>query len=113
MLVNFYFVLAIGYNLLSIVFMDITGKGLAPTEPTNAIVMMSVIFLIYSATTMLEPFARIMLMVIFLLLILRYGIVGHMLSYSNEVYYSKLSWCSAIAINIFGASVLSLSLFWI
>lgn len=105
-----YFVLAIGYNLLSIGFKEVTGKALAQTEPMNAIVMMSVLFLIYSATTFLEPIARTLLIAVFLVLILRYGIIRHLTSYSSESYYSRLSWCSAIGINIFGICVLSLSL---
>lgn len=102
-----YFALAIGYNLLSIGFKELTGNALAPTDPTNAIVMMSVLFLIYSATPILDPIARTLLMIVFLLLILRYGIIGHVMSYSNDAYYSRLSWYSAIIINIFGILVLS------
>lgn len=105
-----YFALAIGYNLASIGVKELTGKALAPTDPMNAIVMMSVLFLIYSATTILDTIARTLLMSVFLILIIRYGIFAHVMSYSSDVYHSRLSWCSAIVINIFGVCVLSLSL---
>jgi len=110
-LIYIYFVLAIGYNLLSIVITDVTGRGLGPTEPMSGVLTITMLLVIYSGTALLEPIVRISLMLVFLLLVVRFGIVRHCLAYSDELYFSRASWFSAIAINMFGVSVLSVSLF--
>ena len=109
--VNCYFVLAIGYNLLSIVINDVKGRTLTPTEPVSAIVMMALFYLVYLGEA--APGAagvRTFLVVVFLLLILRFGIYRHAVGYDEDQYFSRSVWAFAIAINVYGVIVLSLSL---
>ena len=46
-LVGCYFVLAISYNILSFVMNDVMGRSLTSNKPLPAIVMMSLLYLIY------------------------------------------------------------------
>ena len=108
--VNGYFILAIGYNLLSVIINDIKGRMLTPTEPVSAIVLMTLLYLVYLGEAALGAAARVFLMVVFLLLILRFGIYRHAAGYADEQYFSRSAWAAAIAINVYGVIVLSLSL---
>ena len=51
--VALYFILAIGYNLLSLALRDMNKAPLAPTEPVQAIVMMSLLYVIYASEEVL------------------------------------------------------------
>ena len=75
------------------------------------IVMMALLYLIYVSEAALGAGAWTFLMVVFLLLILRFGIYRHLVGYDENQYFSRSAWGAAIAINIFGVAVLSLSLF--
>ena len=109
--VYLYFILAIGYNVISQVRADVMKKALAPTEPSFGILMMTVLFLVWHAEPILPPVAQQSLLILFILLIARFGIARHLTSYSPEAYSSKLSWGAAIGINIFGACVLTIHSF--
>ena len=67
--VNLYFILAIGYNVLSLILNDLRGRTLAPTEPVQAIVMMTVLYVVYTAQEGLGEMAWGVLIIVFLLLI--------------------------------------------
>ena len=73
--------------------------------------MMALLYLIYVSEAALGAGAWTFLMVVFLLLILRFGIYQHLAGYDENKYFSRSAWAAAIAINIFGVAVLSLSLF--
>lgn len=105
-----YFILAIGYNLLSAIMNDIKGRMLTPTEPVSAIVMMALFYLIYLSEAVLGAGVRTFLMVVFLLLVLRFGIYRHLVGYAEDRYFSRSAWGGAIAINVYGVVVLTLSL---
>ncbi|WP_138380410.1 hypothetical protein [Luteithermobacter gelatinilyticus] len=109
--VNLYFILAIGYNVLSLILNDLRGRTLAPTEPVQAIVMMTVLYVVYTAQEGLGEMAWGVLIIVFLLLILRFGIYRHAVGYNDQDYASRTAWAAAIVINIFGVIVLSLTLF--
>ena len=106
-----YFVLAIGYNILSLILYDAKGRPLTSNKPVSAIVMMALLYLIYVSEAALGAGAWTFLMIVFLLLILRFGIYQHLAGYDENKYFSRGAWAAAIAINIFGVAVLSLSLF--
>ena len=106
-----YFVLAISYNIVSVIMHDTKGRALTSTGPVPAIVMMALLYLIYVSEAALGPGAWTFLMVVFLLLILRFGIYRHLAGYDENQYFSRGAWGAAIAINIFGVAVLTLSLF--
>ena len=110
-LVGCYFVLAISYNIVSVIMHDTKGRALTSTGPVPAIVMMALLYLIYVSEAALGPGAWTFLMVVFLLLILRFGIYRHLVGYDENQYFSRGAWGAAIAINIFGVAVLTLSLF--
>ena len=110
--VRCYFILAIGYNVLSLIMNDAKGRMFTPTEPVPAIVMMALFYLIYVSEAALGRGAWTFLMVVFLLLILRFGIYRHLVGYDENQYFSRSAWAAAVAINVFGVSVLSLSLFY-
>ena len=73
-LVGCYFVLAIGYNILSLILYDAKGRPLTSNKPVQAIVLMALLYLIYVSEAALGAGAWTFLMVVFLLLILRFGI---------------------------------------
>ena len=110
--VNGYFALAILYNVLSLILNDLKGRILTPTEPVSAIMMMTLFYLVYAGGAVLDPLARTALLILFLLLVLRFGIYRHLAGYDDEQYYSRCAWATAIGINVFGVCVLTLSL-WI
>ena len=110
-LVGSYFVLAISYNIVSLIMHDTKGRSLTSTGPVPAIVMMALLYLIYVSEAALGAGAWTFLMIVFLLLILRFGIYQHLAGYDEDQYFSRGAWAAAIAINIFGVAVLSLSLF--
>lgn len=105
-----YFVLAIGYNLISLVLTDLQRQPLAPTEPVQAILMMTLLCLVHSAGELLGTVARTGLLTVFLLLIVRFGVYRHLVGYSDEDYSSRIAWASAIAVNAYGVCVLFLNL---
>ena len=110
-LVGCYFVLAIGYNLLSLILYDAKGQPLTSNKPVQAIVLVALLYVIYVSEAALGSGAWLFLMIVFLLLILRFGIYQHLAGYDETKYFSRSAWGAAIAINIFGVAVLTLSLF--
>ena len=107
--VDAYFVLAIGYNLLSLVWMDWRGRPLAPTQPVQAIVTMVLLYVVYTAREVLGSSAWALLMGVFLLLIVRFGIYQHLTSYSPDDYASRTAWAAAIVVNAYGVTILLLA----
>ena len=107
--VNAYFVLAIGYNLLSLVWMDWRGRPLAPTQPLQATVIMVLLYVVYAAKEVLGSTAWVLLISIFLFFILRFGIYQHLVSYSPDDYASRAAWAVAIIINVYGILALFLA----
>ena len=100
-----------GYNILSLILYDAKGRPLTSNKPVQAIVLMALLYLIYVSEAALGAGAWTFLMIVFLLLILRFGIYRHLAGYDEDQYFSRGAWAAAIAINIFGVAVLSLSLF--
>ena len=105
-----YFILAIGYNIVSLVRTDMNRPALAPTEPVQAIVMMSLLYVIYASEPVLGRTAWTALIVMFVSLIARFGIYRHLVGYTPENYSSRIAWTTAIAINAYGVFVLCLAL---
>ena len=108
--VGLYFILAIGYNLASLALRDAKRPALAPTEPVQAIVMMSLLYLVYASGSVLGRGAWTALIAVFVLLIARFGIYRHLAGYAPADYGSRLSWAAAIGINTYGVCVLCLAL---
>ena len=104
-----YFILAIGYNLVSLALRDMNKAPLAPTEPVQAIVMMSLLYVIYASEEVLGSIAWTALIAVFLVLIVRFGIYRHLMGYGTADYASRAAWLVAIGINVFGVCVLFLA----
>ena len=105
-----YFILAIGYNLASLILADCGNSPLAPTEPVQAIQMMIVLYLVYAAADLLDTNARNALLAVFIFLIARFGIYRHLAGYDSSQYASRFAWVTAIGINMYGVCVLCLTL---
>ena len=105
--VYLYFILAIGYNVVSQLAADSGRRALAPTEPSFGILMMSVLFLIWSCISLMPLAGWAALMAVYIYLILRFGIFKHLTGYGDELYASRLSWRCAIGINVFGVAILA------
>ena len=105
-----YFILAIGYNLASLILADCGNPPLAPTEPIQAILLMTVLYLVYAAADLLDTNARNTLLAMFIFLIARFGIHRHLAGYSSSQYASRFAWAIAIGINVYGVCVLCLTL---
>ncbi len=108
--VNAYFILAIGYNVLSVVMNDVTGRSLSPTDPVSGIMFMTLLYLVYVGEALLGDGARTALLILFLLLISRFGIYRHLVGYDEKHYHSRSAWALAIAINLFGVTAMILNL---
>lgn len=109
-LVNLYFILAIGYNLLSIARADLKGSGLAPTDPMAGITLMCLLYLLYSLDTVLPETSRQLLILSLLALVVRFGIVRHLFSTDLSEYSSSVARYGAALINILGVVAISTSL---
>ncbi len=104
---HIYFFIAVTYNILSQLWKEVTGKTFATTDPVTGITMVALIYVIYLLRAVIPEFSWYFLMTVFILTVARFGIVHHLLNYSQESYLSKLTWLSAISINIFGVIVLA------
>ncbi|WP_417452099.1 hypothetical protein [Kordiimonas sp.] len=104
--VYLYFVLAIGYNLVSQLRADLGKEPLAPTDPPFGILMMSVLFVIWSLQDIFQMPVWAMLIAVYLYLIARFGVWRHLVGYAEDIYLSRLAWRSAIGINLYGLGVL-------
>lgn len=109
-LVNLYFILAIGYNLLSIARTDWKGKSFAPTDPMAGITLMCILYLVYALEAVIPNTARLLILIALLALVVRFGIVRHLLRFDPAEYTSSLARYSAALINILGVVAISISL---
>lgn len=105
-----YIALAVTYNLLSLLWIQITGRGFASTDPSDGITKMTVLYLTFLMADKMSALAAITIMVSFFILIGRYGIIQHLLNYNKDDYLSRLTWISAIGINVFGLVIISISI---
>ena len=103
-----YLVLAIGYNLVSLVLFAKTGRHAAPTEPMAGIQLISILYVVYAIGDQGSNWLYLFFLSSFAALILNFGIIGHLHNYKEAQYFSRLSWLSAIMINCFGFAVLLL-----
>ena len=108
--VHAYFALAIGYNLASLISVDWRGKRLAPTDPVPAITLMVAFYLGYAARPLLDPMAWHILILTFVALIARFGVVAHLVGYDKQGYSSTLARTMAAAINAYGVLVFLVAL---
>jgi len=103
-----YLVLAVGYNLLSLILVAKTGKRAAPTDPLTGILFMSVLYLIYSTEAQVSHGLYLFFLSTFTALIFSFGIVSHILNYDEAKYFSRITWMAAWVINTLGVLVLLL-----
>ncbi len=111
-LVHCYFLAALAYNVASQVLHDMAGRKLAPTDPVFGILFISLVYLVYLLKPYLPLYPFTLLILVFLAMILRFGVIQHLLNYSPHTYHSRLSWSLAILINVFGCIVLPLASFY-
>lgn len=103
---DIYIFLAIGYNVASQLMSDCRGRALAPTDPTTGVLIMVALYLWFRVGPSLSLTLFGFVAVVFIYLVCRFGIYRHIVNYSKEEYSSRLSWGSAISINIFGVCIL-------
>lgn len=106
-LAHTYFVLAIGYNVVSQVWGDVFGRKFSATDPSFGVLIISVIYTIYLLDGVISVPARIFMLAVFVALIARFGVVKHLGAVEAEAYLSPLTRTVAIGINVFGVVVLS------
>ena len=111
-LAHCYFLAALAYNAASQVLHDMTGRKLAPTDPVIGILFISMVYLVYLLKPHLPTYPYTALACILLALILRFGIIQHLLNFSADSYHSRFSWLLAISINTFGCIVLPFAMFY-
>ena len=105
-LFSIYIVLAVGYNLVSLLLVEVTGKRAAPTDPVVGIMMMSILYLTYATGPQVSRLLYLFLLTSFVLLIFRFGIIAHIWAADRGLYYSEFARYSAFGINIFGVAIL-------
>lgn len=101
-----YIVLAIGYNVMSVVLDDLTDRRAAVTDPMMGLLLITALYLTYATGPTISNGLYLFVMTVFTLFILRFGILRHVLGYDEDVYYSRVTWAAAFLINIFGVAVL-------
>ena len=101
-----YIVLAVGYNLVSLLLVEVTGKRAAPTDPVVGVMMMTVLYLIYATSPQVSKTLYIFFLISFILLVFRFGIITHIWATDRSLYFSEFTRYSAFAINIFGVATL-------
>lgn len=107
-----YFLAALAYNVASQALLDVTGRKLAPTDPVTGILFISVVYLVYLLKSYLPTYPLAVLTCVLVALILRFGVIQHLLNFSADAYYSYWSWLLAMSINIFGCAVLPFAMFY-
>ena len=112
MMAHSYFLAALAYNVASQVLLDVAGKKLAPTDPVTGILFISVVYLLYLLKSYLPTYPLVALTCVLVALILRFGVIQHLLNFSPDTYHSQCSWLLAISINIFGCVVVPFAMFY-
>ena len=107
-----YFLAALAYNAASQVLLDVTGRKLAPADPVTGILFISVLYLVYLLKPHVSPYPHAVLAGVLLALLLRFGIIQHLLGDAADSYHSRCSWLLAVSINIFGCIVLPFAMFY-
>ncbi len=102
-----YFVIAIAYNALSLVWLDVSGRKFAPTDPLSGLQIVSLVYLLFLLRDTIPLPALIFLLALWVLLIARFGIYEHLRHYDGELYLSRATWTAAIGINLFGVLTLA------
>jgi hypothetical protein len=107
-LFSVYCVLAVGYNFVSLLLQALKGKRAAPTEPQNGVLFIAVMYLVFIVGTHYPGWLNIFFLSCLTVLTIQSGIFRHVLGYSQELYFSRITWAAAFTINTFGAGVLIL-----
>ena len=110
-LMTVYILLAIGYNLASFFWLEIRGRSFAPTVPSDAIHVMTVFYCAYLLSKTMPLAVAVLILVSYFFSIGRFGILRHLTSYSAKEYLSRLTWVTAISINVFGVLVIAATIF--
>lgn len=103
-----YFVVALLYNVFSQIWLDAFKRPWAPTDPKTGIMTVSVVYLTFLLETTIGRASQIFLLILFTALILRFGVVHHIMNYKPSDYLSRLTWLLAIGINIYGVVIMTL-----
>ena len=109
-LLDVYVLLAVAYNLVSQLSKDLGFKAFAPTDPMIGTMLMIVVYLWFNSVESFTRMPSIALCAVLIYFIARFGIYRHATSYREESYHSRLTWCGAILINLFGVSILAHSI---
>ncbi len=107
-LVYIYFGLAIGYNVLSQIWLDVKGKSFAPTEPSYGFQVMTVVLILFAIRDVVPDGIFLSLFGLWTLSTIRFGVGNHLPGFKPETYLNKLTWASALSINIYGSIVFTI-----
>lgn len=100
----FYIILAIGYNIISLVIYKKIGRPLTSSVPSATIIISLLIFGTLSFTALLKTKVIYRVLMGLLGLIIFYnGVIPHVLNITKiDLYYNFIAWLLAIGINIYG-----------
>lgn len=105
-----YIALAIGYNVLSLAWKELSGKAFAPTDPVSGITIIAALYSCYLLLDAMPIVTAAVIMLTFIVLISRFGIWQHATNFDSTTYLCRGTWALAMAINVFGVGVLILVL---
>ncbi|GAC1569984.1 MAG: hypothetical protein NVS3B3_24290 [Aquirhabdus sp.] len=100
-----YLLLAVTYNLTSLVCLNKFGQPLTPTNPLAGLVMLAGFGFALLANVCRFDGAYKWLMLIFALIIGIGGVLTHLIRGYSELYSSRGAWLAAILINVYGVAV--------
>ena len=107
-LVYIYLGLAIGYNVLSQIWLDVKGKTFAPTEPSHGFQVMTVVLILFAIRDAVPDGLFLTLFGLWTLSTIRFGIGNHIPGFNPQTYLNRFTWASALLINVFGAIVFTI-----
>lgn len=111
MLVHGYFAVAILYNVFSQISDDLVGRKFAPTDPSYGFMVVSLVYVIFLVRDAIPAWSFLFLFTLWTLSILRFGVGNHLGAYSSKSYLHRLTWASAIGINVYGVCVFTALIF--
>lgn len=106
LLVRIYVVLAIAYNVGSVVLEERTGKRAAATDPSFGLVFITVLYLVIAVGEQYDRVIYGFVLTVLTGFVFYFGVLRHVLGYDPKVYYSRVTWALAFTINLFGIGVL-------
>jgi hypothetical protein len=106
-----YIGLALGYNVLSLIWRGVAGQTLAPTDPQRGLQVVTLVYLTLIVARDLAPVSGQLVLLVWVLVIAWFGVWAHLRPDPERHYAGPLARWAAVIINLYGIIVITLSVF--